>query len=374
VRLPSETASRTQTTTGRVQPRKHVIQYDQICMQSRRLLARVSTAIILIVLLTAAAGAAYNALSIHHARQVAGTPGKLYTVGGYPMHLYCTGQGSPAIILSSGLGDDFTAWAKVQPTLSQHTRVCSYDRAGFGWSQSRPSPQDANAVSSQLHQLLQAAAIPAPFILAGHSISGIYLRAYAAHYRTDLAGLVLIDGATPLQDDRIPKELVKIQDDQRRQMPWQKLLIALGWYRLHGDCSTMPPGFEAYSAWIQADSCIPSQMDAIENELDAERTSGEETIHAGPFGDLPILILSRDPTVLPSNWPAPVARANSAVWNQMQEEAKGLSTQSIRIIAKGSDHYIQNDRPDLLNRELTSFLALVRTHQTFRENHSTSEQ
>ena len=73
-------------------------------------------------------------------------------------------------------------------------------------------------------------------MLVGHSISGIYLRSYAAHYPGDLAGLVFIDGATPLQDSRIPKALLKIQQDQRRDMPWQKLLMILGWYRLLGDC------------------------------------------------------------------------------------------------------------------------------------------
>lgn len=290
------------------------------------------------------------------------------------MHLYCTGEGSPTIVLSSGLGDDFTSWARVQPALSRQTRVCSYDRAGFGWSESRPGVQDANAIASQLHQLIGAASIQKPFVLVGHSISGIYLRSYAAHYPGDLAGLVFVDGATPLQDDRVPKELVKIQDDQRREMPWQKLLMTLGWYRLQGECTSIPPGFEAYSAWIKADSCIPSQMDAIENELDAERASGEETIHAGPFGDLPILILSRDPTVLPSNWPASVAKANSVVWNQMQEEAKALSTQSRRIIAKGSDHYIQNDRPDLVIREITAFVTMIRSHQSFADDHTTTEE
>jgi pimeloyl-ACP methyl ester carboxylesterase len=273
-------------------------------MSLHKPLARIGTITVLICLLVGSCGIAYNALSIRHYRAIAGVPGKLYDVGGYPMHLYCTGEGSPTIVLSSGLGDDFTSWARVQPALSRQTRVCSYDRAGFGWSESRPGVQDANAIASELHQLVGAASVQKPFVLVGHSISGIYLRSYAAHYPGDLAGLVFVDGATPLQDDRVPKELVKIQDDQRREMPWQKLLMMLGWYRLQGECTSIPPGFEAYSAWIKADSCIPSQMDAIENELDAERASGEETSHAGPFGDLPILILSRDPTVLPSNWPA----------------------------------------------------------------------
>ena len=343
-------------------------------MGYHRLLARIGATVVLICLLAGTGGAAYNALSIRHYRKIAGVPGKLYNIGGYSMHLYCTGEGSPTIVLSSGLGDDFTGWAKVQPALSRQMRVCSYDRAGFGWSDSRPGVQDANAISSQLHQLIEAAAVQRPFVLVGHSISGIYLRSYAAHYPGDLAGLVFVDGATPLQDDRIPKELVKIQENQRRQMPWQKLLMTLGWYRLQGACTSIPPGFEAYSAWIKADSCIPSQMDAIENELDAERASGEETIHAGPFGNLPVLILSRDPNVFPSNWPAPVAKANSVVWNQMQEEANGLSSQSRRIIAKGSDHYIQNDRPDLVNGEVASFVAMIRNHQLFPANRTTTEE
>lgn len=336
--------------------------------------ARVCAPVLLACVLAAGIGAAYNALSLRHFRQVAGMPGRLYDVGGYSMHLYCTGAGSPTILLSSGLGDDFTEWAKVQPVLSQQTRVCSYDRAGFGWSESRPGVQDANAISSHLHQLVKVAGIQRPLVLVGHSISGIYLRAYAAHYRDDLAGLVFIDGATPLQDSRIPKALLKIQQDQRRDMPWQKLLMTLGWYRLKGECTSIPPGFEAYGAWIKADSCVPSQMDAIEQELDAEQASGQETIHAGPFGNLPVLILSRDPSVLAPNWPASVAKSNAVVWNQMQEEAKGLSSDNRRIIAKRSGHYIQDDRPDLVNRQIASFIVMIRDHQSFSDNHSTLEE
>ncbi|MGA7156371.1 MAG: alpha/beta hydrolase [Acidobacteriaceae bacterium] len=339
-----------------------------------KLISRICAAVVILCLLVVGLGAAYNALSLHYYRHVAGIPGHIYDVDGHAMHLYCTGAGSPTVVLSSGLGDDFTAWATVQPVLSRQTRVCSYDRAGFGWSQSRLGTEDADAITSRLHELLQVAGVQRPFILAGHSISGIYLRDYAAHYPTDLAGLVFIDGSTPLQDDRIPEGLRKIEQDQRRKMPWQKLLMSVGWYRIHGQCTTIPPGFAAYSKWIKADSCVPSQMDATENELDAVQASGEETLHAGPFGNLPILILSHDPTVLPPNWPAPLARANNVVWNQMQEEAKGLSTQSIRVIAKGSDHYIQNDRPDLVNRELADFVTMIRNHQTFPDNHSTVEE
>jgi pimeloyl-ACP methyl ester carboxylesterase len=336
---------------------------------------RTIAALTVVCLAIAAAGVTYNSLTLRHYRSVAGVPGKLYDVSGYSMHIYCTGQGAPTLVLAAGLGDDFTIWAKVQPELSKVTRVCSYDRTGFGWTQSRPGLQDANAISAQLHQLVSEAGVRRPFVLMGHSISGIYLRAYAAHYPEDLAGLVFVDGSTPLQEDRIPRELVRIENLQRKVMPWQKLLTTLGWYRIQGICTDVPPGFESYSPWIKADSCVPAQISAIENELDAVRASGEETLHAGPFGSLPILILSHDPKVLPSNWPEEVAKENSAVWNQMQEEAKGLSDQSRRIIAKGSDHYVHIDRADLVNNEVTAFVLHIRDHQfPAEQNHTTIEE
>jgi pimeloyl-ACP methyl ester carboxylesterase len=307
-------------------------------------------------------GAAYNALSLRHYRSIAGVPGRLFDVNGYTMHLFCTGHGDPAIILDAGLGDDSLIWAKVQPQLSQHTTVCSYDRAGFGWSQPRPGPQDANSIAEQLHALLRIARVPPPYILIGHSIAGIYVRAYASHYSAELAGLVLVDGATPLQDDRIPKALVAIQDEQRRGMPWERFWMALGWYRIRGECTQIMPGFERYAAWIKADSCVPSQINAVEGELDAERLSGDETAHAGPFDSLPVLIVSRDPAVLPSNWPTDVGKANAIVWNSMQEEAKALSSYSRRIIARHSDHHIQVDRPDLLSKAVTEFVTDIRNH------------
>jgi pimeloyl-ACP methyl ester carboxylesterase len=340
-------------------------------MAFRKLSVRVGIAL-LIFLLACLIGFLYNMFSQRHYRQIAGVPGKLYDVDGYAMSMYCTGQGSPTIILASGLGDDFTIWRKVQPVLSQQTRVCSYDRAGFGWSEPRAGAHDAKAVVEQLHKLLEAASIEKPFVLAGHSISGLYLREYAAQYRGDLAGMALIDGSSPSQDDHLTKELAAMQEQSRRDMPRMKLLMELGFFRALGYCTDSSPGLGIYEKWIDADTCVPSRVDAMENELDAARTSEQETLHAGPFGDLPILILSRDPNALPPNLPAAIAKPNSVMWDQMQEESKELSGQSRRIIAKGSGHYIQIDRPDLVNREISAFVAMVRNHQTFENNHSTT--
>jgi pimeloyl-ACP methyl ester carboxylesterase len=288
------------------------------------------------------------------------------------MDLYCTGHGSPTIVLSSGLGDDFTIWRNVQPVLSRQTRVCSYDRAGIGWSEALPGVQDAQAIAGQLHGLINAAAIEKPFVLVGHSISGLYLREYAAQYGGDLAGMVFVDGSSPAQEARAPKDLAPMLVPSRFDILAQELLIDVGLARLLGYCGDSGSTPPIYKKWIDADSCAPAQVSAIEGELGAVRASEEETLHAGPFGNLPILILSRDPNVQPPNWPAQLARENSALWSQLQEESKDLSGQSKRVIAKGSNHYIQIDRPDVVNLEINAFVGMIRSHRGFQNNHSTA--
>lgn len=112
---------------------------------------------------------------------------------------------------------------------------------------------------------------------------------------------------------------------------------------------------------IAEDQCRPSLFAAIAQEDKSFRQSGNETIHTGPFGDLPILIFSEDPQHSPpSDIPPQAAESVSKVWNEMQEELKNLSTRSRRIIAKGSGHYVQIDRAGLLIEEVTKFVKQIR--------------
>src|SRR6202035_355838 len=91
-------------------------------------------------------------------------------------------------------------WGGVQPVLAKTTRVCSYDRAGFGWSDALPPPRDADHIAAELHGLLAAAKVDGPIVLMGHSIAGMYIRDYATRYPADVVGLIFIDGSTPLQN------------------------------------------------------------------------------------------------------------------------------------------------------------------------------
>ena len=143
------------------------------------------------------------------------------------------------------------------------------------------------------------------------------------------------------------------------RLKWETLF---GIPRLRGECSQVAPGFEHNATWLCADSCIPSQFDAILAEAAASEPSGRETLGTCPFGDLPVLIISSDPSLSPPSSPlsAEVLKRMATVREAGQEDIKKLSTHSRRVIAEGSRHYIQMDRADLLNREVPAFIQEIR--------------
>lgn len=302
--------------------------------------------------------AAYNRWAFLHYRSVYPSPGRVYAVDGLGMHLFCTGSGIPTVILESGLGDDARIWGKVQPELSKLTRVCSYDRAGLGWSDPRPDQRDSNSIADQLHRLLAAAEISGPIVLMGHSIAGLHMRAYLSKYPHAIAGVVFVDAATPDYILRIRESYGRFI----RHLVWIKPLMTLGLGRLAGRCGSDPPhGMEAYASWYRADNyCNPSYPTAWVHEVEGFEASAREVTHTGPFLDLPILIFSRDLELVSSGSSGTANAQDTKIWNDSQEELKQLSSRSSRIIVRRSTHYIHIDRADLLNREVSLFIRQLR--------------
>jgi pimeloyl-ACP methyl ester carboxylesterase len=138
-------------------------------------------------------------------------PGRLIDIGGFRLHLNCAGQGSPAVVLDAALGASSISWSLVQPALAGVAQVCSYDRAGFGWSDPGPMPRTAGRIAAELRRLLERAGVVPPFVLVGHSYGGLVMRVFASRYWQDTAALVLVDPAHP--EDWVkpaPKEQVRI--------------------------------------------------------------------------------------------------------------------------------------------------------------------
>lgn len=148
----------------------------------------------LVLLTLCAAGWAYETLREAMDRRAHPAPAPLIDVGGHAMYLSCTGSGSPTVVLESGLGESSAYWGLIAQRVGQRTRVCAYDRAGRGWSETVAGPRDASAIAADLHTLLERAHVAGPYVLVGHSSGAQYVRVFAGQYPNLVAGVVLLDG------------------------------------------------------------------------------------------------------------------------------------------------------------------------------------
>jgi pimeloyl-ACP methyl ester carboxylesterase len=313
--------------------------YPPTVTQPPRWLRRLFIFLAFLAILLAAAGALYQLIS--QARDRAHPmPGQLIDVGGYKLHLYCSGTGSPAVVLDSGLGDTYLSWNKVQPQIAQFTRVCSYDRAGLGYSDSGPHPRTSKDFAQELHTLLHNAGMPAPYVLAGHSMGGFDVRLYASLYSNEVAGMVLVDSSHPEQQKRFPPELNDMDATWLREQEFFEFTIPLGIPRLLGFCGN--------EVEVRAAECNFHSVREGVAELKAISESAAQAASVGTLGDLPLAVLSHDPDKPQPDLPEDLVRPTSEAWQQMQNELAQLSTRSTHVVAKNSGHYIQLDRPDLV--------------------------
>ena len=310
---------------------------------------------IILVLLLAGAGFLYQNISEARDRRFNPMQGQLVSVDGRKMHIDCTGQGSPTVILDSGLGDTYLSWQKVQPEIARFVHVCSYDRAGLGYSDSSPRPRTSRVIAQELHELLQAAHIAPPYILVGHSMGGYDVRVYAGLYRGEVAGMVLVDASHPDQENRLPSELKSMEGTWNREATFLEYATPFGIPRLLGLCDDDVAVRAAECNWH------------TEREKKAEmKTFSQSAAEAGAvtsLGDIPLVVLSHDPDKPSAEFPADLATSTNQAWEKMQEELGHLSTRGTQSIAKNSSHYIQFDRPELVINAVRSVVEQARQLQ-----------
>jgi pimeloyl-ACP methyl ester carboxylesterase len=286
------------------------------------------------------AGSLYQSFAEQHDLHNHPMPGELIDVGPYQLHLYCTGSGSPAVILDSGLGDTYISWRKVQPPLAQFTRVCSYDRAGLGFSDYSRHPSTSKEFAKELHTLLHNAGIPAPYVLVGHSMGGFDVRLFASLYGSEVTGIVLVDSSHPDQKQRFPPAMNDMDATWLREQEFFEFTMPFGLPRLLGFCGN--------DAAVRAAECNFHTVREAVAELKSISESAAQTAATGPLGDLPLVVLTHDPDMPQPDLPEDLVKPASDAWQQMQKELAGLSTRSTQVIAKNSGHYIQLDRPDVV--------------------------
>jgi len=285
-----------------------------------------------LLIVIAATGAVYEARSRSRDQRRYRPPGKLIDVGGYKLHLYCSGSGSPTVVLDFGLEGSYLDWRRVQPEVARFTRVCSYDRGGYGWSDPSPKPRVPSVMMEELHTLLVAAGEKPPYILVGHSYGGFDAIMYAHKYADETAGVVLVDSSYP--GDQLP-------------FYWRRKF----WLRMNQ--LTMPFGLPRWRKWCGDDSgeiglikkafsCQSRVPATAYFQFAAFPESAAEIRALGSLGSVPLVVVSRDPM---HNSDLGVRGQR---WQRYQRELAQLSTNSTQVFAEGSGHDVPGERPDVV--------------------------
>ena len=290
----------------------------------------------MVVAAIAGLGAAWQSWAETAARRYP-PPGRLVEIDGHRMHLWCTGAGSPTVVLISGLGGWSLDWSRVQPEVAKSTRVCSYDRPGFGWSDTHASSLTPDGIVSDLHALLQAAGIRGPYVLVGQSVGGIYARLFATRYPSEVTGMVFVDSAHEEQYSRYPKYGAQAAS-QLRLLRFARYLAPLGLGRL----IHQPVASEGLPAQDQAEANAIGYRTgayfAFYDEASRFLASARTRLHlpARHF-DVPIVVVTsgrhlQDPT-------------DGKGWGELQHELVQLSPCGTQVVAPRAGHDVEIDNP-----------------------------
>jgi pimeloyl-ACP methyl ester carboxylesterase len=270
-------------------------------------------------------------------------PGQMVDVGGYSLHLNCTGEGSPTVVIEAGWGDSSAGWAWVQPEVAKTTRVCTYDRAGMGWSESSPEPRMAREFAKELHTLLEKANEPGPYVLVGHSMGGFTILVYAHDYPDEVSGLVLVDSqALP------PANAAWSPAPKPGGTSPVFLMARIGIMRLLagplGAIQDLPP--EAKQAY-RAYSVTPRSAQTQWDEFVGMNEGGAQARAVTTLGALPLIVLS--------------ARLDdTAAHTASQAGFLQLSTNSQQLFAEESGHRIMIEQPEAAVAAIVKMVELVR--------------
>lgn len=331
-------------------------------------------ALVIISLLLVSTGLVYQALGSARGARKYPPPGRLVDVGGYRLHIACDGTGSPSVVLESGIAASSLSWRLVQPEVAKFTRVCSYDRAGLGWSDPAPTPRTCARIAGELDRLLLSAGIPGPYVLVGHSFGGFVVRHYATLYPGKVAGMVLVDTIHP-SEWRNPTE------QQKRMLRGAVFFSYVGaWLarigivrfcldllttgspriprrvirlfgrdatgvveRILGEVRKFPP--DALPI-VKTLWCLPKCFESMAKHLASLPTSAREIATDGIAGEIPLIVLT-------SGIHSP----------KLRMESESLACQfsgSKHILASESGHWIQLDEPRAVVDAIREVVEAVR--------------
>ena len=318
-------------------------------------------------------GAAYEQVGRWQDRRRYPQVGRSVDIGGRTLNIYCSGEGSPAVIFDSGGHTAGYDWISVQPQVAKFTRACWYDRAGYGWSDPGPLPRTSAAVAKDLHALLEGAKIPPPYVLAGPNIAGIHIRVYNGLYPGDVAGAVLIDSSS-LDDDADEPKFMK-----------GPMAFVPSFVKTVGCSVVMPAVLQlgirrlfsgARPRGLGATDLTPAQQAELEFLSGAPATlaggegcgmeeSSAQVRASGSFGDRMLIVLtSADPFTAHRPEEAKATAGVNDRWvHTLQARLVALSTRGRQVIVENGNFGIEHEAPDAVIAAVREVVTEVRSAQ-----------
>lgn len=253
-------------------------------------------------------------------------PGERFDLGGYQVHIYCQGEGSPTVIVDAGLGDDSTDWLPVQSGVSANSRICVFDRPGYGWSDFGPQPRNSMRIAFELETLLARAEIKPPYIMVGHSFGGYNIRVFTANHPEQVQGMVLVDAS---HEDQYERFQISLPQNYNRR---SNILIL-----------PKTPGGEAHMNKPQV--LRERAFHAARAEISSLSDSARQVQQHRKLPNIPLVIVSRGKP----EWFGDLSQqTREKTWTDLQQELYLLSTKSQHVFANESGHDIPQYQPQII--------------------------
>jgi pimeloyl-ACP methyl ester carboxylesterase len=321
----------------------------------------------------AAALALYGPTAAAPAGDVSARPELLAKLpDGRRINFRCTGAGAPTVLLEGGYAATSLAWGKVKRALARSHRVCSYDRAGAGFSDPGPLPRDGAAIARDLNDALKAARIDGPYILVGHSAGGLYARLFSNMRQDDVVGMVLVDPSVEHQDRRFAamfgprvasidglrdRAARCLEAAERKQLPSTDERLTR--------CTPRPRENQpaAVNAARLAEEIRPSTWSARISELETLWGATSNQIDAGrqSYGDMPLIVLTADGTY--AGAPEIAREALDTLWWGLHRELARRSTRGISRKVEGSSHMMMIDKPEVVSAAVLEVAAQAKARK-----------
>ncbi|WP_068876279.1 MULTISPECIES: alpha/beta fold hydrolase [unclassified Phenylobacterium] len=288
---------------------------------------------------------------------------------GRRLNLYCLGEGRPTVILDGGLGESTLTWAKVQPALARTTRVCSYDRAGYAFSDPGPFPRDAQHIVADLQQLVRAADLAPPYVLVGHSLTGQTMRLFASREPASTAALVLVDPALDYAQRRAARVSPAVgaligEGKAKSDGCMQTIAAAKPREDMFKACGGPPPKIPGYPEALN-EVLAAMYLDPVFARTGISEAESMSAVNADQiaaeqraYGPVPLVVLTatqRGEADSPE-----LCQDLQKVWLAAHREIVALSSEGRLVEVEGADHGMQYGKPDAVVAAIEDVVATVR--------------